>query len=77
MRFPGPPDLYGVIMVLCIWVQFMNNIKRYHDIQRSAWRLLLALIPVLGAIWVFYELAFLPTAPAPGVPSQSPSESAA
>lgn len=39
------------------WV--MVSIKRWHDRGKSGWWILIALIPVIGAIWVLVECGFL------------------
>jgi uncharacterized membrane protein YhaH (DUF805 family) len=33
------------------------SVARLHDRNRSAWALSAALLPVLGALWLFFELA--------------------
>jgi uncharacterized membrane protein YhaH (DUF805 family) len=39
------------------WALFVVCAKRYHDLNRSATWLLLLLIPLLGVVWVGFELA--------------------
>ena len=39
------------------WSLFAILVKRYHDLGRSGWWLVLLLIPVIGVLWVFIELA--------------------
>ena len=42
-----------VISLLLLWPAFAMQIKRWHDIDRSGWFALLALIPYLGAlVWI-------------------------
>src|SRR3954462_12013458 len=41
-----------------LWIGFALCAKRYHDLGKPASRLLLLLIPVAGAIVVFFDLAF-------------------
>jgi uncharacterized membrane protein YhaH (DUF805 family) len=45
--------------LLCLYVGLAVGAKRCHDRNRSAWFLLLLLIPVLGWIWLIVELGFL------------------
>ncbi len=42
------PPLYFLLTAVCV--------KRYHDLGRSGWWLLLLLIPVLGPAWVVWSL---------------------
>jgi uncharacterized membrane protein YhaH (DUF805 family) len=35
------------------------DIKRWHDRDKSGWWMLIALIPIIGAIWLLIELGFL------------------
>jgi len=35
------------------------SVKRWHDRDKSAWWLLMYLVPIIGWIWVFIELALL------------------
>jgi uncharacterized membrane protein YhaH (DUF805 family) len=44
------PPLYFFLTALAV--------KRFHDSARSGWCLVVALVPVLGALWVLFELAF-------------------
>jgi uncharacterized membrane protein YhaH (DUF805 family) len=44
------PPLYFFLAVL--------SVKRFHDAARSGWWLLVGLVPVLGLLWVLFELAF-------------------
>jgi FAD/FMN-containing dehydrogenase/uncharacterized membrane protein YhaH (DUF805 family) len=37
---------------------FATSTKRLHDVNRSGYWLLIVLIPVLGPIWLFYQLGF-------------------
>ncbi|TXI92740.1 MAG: DUF805 domain-containing protein [Burkholderiaceae bacterium] len=42
----------GLVLLCCACIQ------RLHDRNYSAWYLLLALIPVLGALWLIWQLVF-------------------
>ncbi len=50
---------------MLIWLLFIYiaglaiGIRRYHDRNKSAWWLLLSLIPLVGGLWMFIELGFL------------------
>ncbi|MEE9276551.1 MAG: DUF805 domain-containing protein [bacterium] len=41
------------------WAGLAIGVKRCHDRGRSAWFLLVSLIPIIGSIWVLIELGFL------------------
>lgn len=40
------------------WTLFVLSMKRYHDLSKSCFWLLLLLIPVIGPLWVILELLF-------------------
>ena len=44
--------------ILCFWAGLAVTAKRWHDRNKSAWWILIALIPILGPIWEFVELGF-------------------
>ncbi len=46
-------------IVLVIWASLAVSLKRCHDRDRSGWFLLISLIPLVGALWLLVELAFL------------------
>lgn len=46
-------------VVFVIWASFAVTLKRCHDRDRSGWFLLIGLIPLIGALWLLVELAFL------------------
>lgn len=50
----------AVVLVLpCMWIGLAAQIRRWHDRGRSGWRVLINLIPVVGALWTLVELGFL------------------
>lgn len=49
----GPPLFAAVFLYGAVTL----SAQRLHDIGRSAWALLLLLIPVLGPLWVLFQLA--------------------
>lgn len=49
-----PFSIFGVIVNLNL------IIKRLHDRDHSGWFYFIALIPIVGGIWLFVELGFLP-----------------
>jgi uncharacterized membrane protein YhaH (DUF805 family) len=40
------------------WLAAATAVRRLHDRGRSAWFLLILIIPILGPIWLLIELAF-------------------
>ena len=63
MIFSSLGDAAFIILIpfsICsIWANLAVNVKRWHDRDKSAWWLLIELIPLIGAIWVFIELGCL------------------
>ena len=45
--------------ILGSWISLAVAAKRYHDRDKSAWWILIALIPIIGSIWQIIELGFL------------------
>ena len=44
---------------LCLsWALLVLSAKRLHDRNKSAWWLLIGLVPCIGIIWIFVELGF-------------------
>ena len=50
----------AILMLPGLWISLAIQVKRWHDRGRSGWRVLINLIPVIGAIWAFVELGILP-----------------
>jgi uncharacterized membrane protein YhaH (DUF805 family) len=56
-----PPAFYAVAFILYVpflWAHLAINSKRCHDRDRSAWFILVSLIPLVG-IWYLIEIGFL------------------
>jgi uncharacterized membrane protein YhaH (DUF805 family) len=49
----------SVFALIALWPTLAIEVKRCHDRDRSGWFLLISLIPVIGAIWLFVELGCL------------------
>jgi hypothetical protein len=47
------------IALLNLWISICIMAKRYHHRGKSAWWILIALIPIIGWIWSFIELGLL------------------
>ena len=41
------------------WSTFVIHLKRCHDLDKSGWFLLWNLVPILGGLWVIFNLGFL------------------
>lgn len=48
-----------IIMIPFIWAGLALSAKRWHDRGKSAWWILIGLIPLVGAIWTLVENGFL------------------
>jgi len=61
----------GALVLLAIaWLLSMATscilcIKRSHDRDKSGWFVLVAFIPIVGALWLLVELGFLQGTPGP------------
>ena len=57
-----PPDavfiVVGLLYLPWIWCSFALSAKRWHDRDKSAWWILIGLIPIVG-IWALIENGFL------------------
>ena len=48
----GYGPLYGIYVLVLFIPGLAVAVRRLHDIGKSGWMLLIALIPVIGAIWI-------------------------
>ena len=51
--------IYYLVSLVLLYPYLAAAIKRWHDRDKSGWWMLIALIPVIGWIWVLVELGFL------------------
>ncbi len=49
----------GVVNLVTIWMWIAISIKRWHDRGKSGWWMLIALVPVIGYLWMLIETGFL------------------
>ena len=49
----------GVFFLAVFWISLAISVKRWHDRNKSAWWLLIVLVPVVGSLWYFIECGFL------------------
>lgn len=48
-----------VLFIPVLWMALAIMAKRYHDRDKSAWWILVGLIPIVGGIWQLIELGLL------------------
>jgi uncharacterized membrane protein YhaH (DUF805 family) len=59
IRFGLHANAFGALLsLLLLWPALAIAAKRFHDRDKSAWWLLILLIPVIGALWIIIELPF-------------------
>lgn len=56
----GAPSAEVIMNVLLLWPAVAVSAKRWHDRGKSAWWVLIWLIPFIGWLWVVVENGFLP-----------------
>lgn len=57
--------LLTLLIIASTVCQLALNVKRYHDRGKSGWWVLIALVPLIGSIWLLVELGFLQGDPGP------------
>ena len=55
----GASIVMAVVYVLITWIGLAVAAKRWHDRNKSAWWILIAFVPVVGALWYLIECGFL------------------
>ena len=59
----GPGGAAAAVLILVgvlnIWINLANNVKRFHDRDKSGWWVLIAFVPAIGALWILIECGFL------------------
>ena len=48
-----------IVWLIGLWISLAIQTKRWHDRDKSAWWLLMNLVPIVGSIWVLVEVGFL------------------
>jgi uncharacterized membrane protein YhaH (DUF805 family) len=51
--------LSGVFALASLIPAILVDIKRWHDRDKSGWWMLIALVPIIGAIWFLIETRLL------------------
>jgi uncharacterized membrane protein YhaH (DUF805 family) len=66
----------GLSMILCyalfVWSNLATNVKRFHDRDKTGWWVMIALIPLIGPIWLLVECGFLDGTQGPNDHGPSP-----
>ena len=69
----GPLGIIGYLLLLVlVWPALAIQVKRWHDRDKSGWWVLIAFIPIIGAIWVLIECGILDGTPGPNRFGPSP-----
>jgi uncharacterized membrane protein YhaH (DUF805 family) len=64
--------IFWVWTLVMLWPSLALDIKRLHDRNHSGWFLFIALIPIIGGLWLMIELLFLDGTPGPNRFGPSP-----
>lgn len=67
LRIAGvdPDTSAGAASLLLLWPSLAISVKRWHDRDKSAWWVLVGLIPVIGGLWLLIENGLLRGTPGP------------
>jgi len=71
MKGVGYGPIYGLYALATIIPSLAVGVRRLHDIGKSGWMLLIALIPLIGAIWL---LVLMVTDSNPGENDYGPNQ---
>ena len=56
-------DIGGIVTLILyipfVWISLAVNANRWHDRDKSAWWILIGLVPIAGGIWAFVECGCL------------------
>jgi uncharacterized membrane protein YhaH (DUF805 family) len=61
-----------VLFVPIFWISLAVTVKRYHDRNKSGWWIFIVFVPLIGAIWYFIEVGFLPGTSGPNTYGADP-----
>jgi uncharacterized membrane protein YhaH (DUF805 family) len=49
------PLLLVPAYILCLWIMLAASVKRWHDLDKSGFWILVAMIPLIGGLWEFIQ----------------------
>jgi uncharacterized membrane protein YhaH (DUF805 family) len=52
-------SIFSLFSLITAWPNLAIQAKRWHDRGKSAWWLLINLVPIVGAFWTLVEVGFL------------------
>lgn len=55
----APGRAEAIVNVVMLWMSATVSAKRWHDRDRSAWWVLLLLVPVVGILWTLLDNGFV------------------
>jgi len=55
----SPRTTEVLVDLLLFWPTLVISVKRWHDRGKSGWWVLVALVPVIGWLWVLFENGLL------------------
>jgi len=53
---------FGILIIL-MWPALAIQVKRWHDVNKSGYWVLINFVPLIGSVWAFLELGFLSGSP--------------
>ena len=56
-----PSTFLTIFILVSMWPLIATRIRRWHDRGKSGWWSLINIIPIIGGLWCFIELALLPS----------------
>lgn len=59
MGYQHRPTPGSLMMLLILWPGLAVSTKRWHDRNKSGWWNLVALVPLIGGVWILVENGFL------------------
>ncbi|MGA0600896.1 DUF805 domain-containing protein [Caulobacter sp. KR2-114] len=70
--FAGPAVVGWILILALLYPSLALQVKRWHDRDKTGWMVLIAFIPLIGALWTLIECGFLDGTPGPNKYGPSP-----